>query len=294
MSAIWLALLVGAVVVAAAVPAADAYKAEIEDWRAKREAGLKSETGWLTVAGLFWLHEGDNRAGTDEEASIVLPKGAKSIGSFRFATGKVTFVPSEHAAVLLNGNPVTGPVMLKSDEGGVEPDVLTYEDTTMFVIKRGTRHAVRMRDKNSKMRREFTGEHWYPVREDMRFEAKFVSYPEPKLVPIPNILNEVEHEKSIGYAVFTYHGHEYTLEPVIEEDHLFYIFKDQTAGKETYGAGRFLYSEMPKNGHVILDFNQAVNPPCSFTPFATCPLPPKQNRLAVRIEAGELKYGDHH
>ncbi|HEY3738881.1 MAG TPA: DUF1684 domain-containing protein, partial [Bryobacteraceae bacterium] len=276
-----------------AVPAADAYKSEIEEWRAKREAELKSDTGWLTVAGLFWLHEGDNRAGTDPQASIVLPTGAKSIGSFQFVKGKVTFVRAPGAAVSLNGNPVNGSAHLQSDEDGAKADVLEYQDITMFVIKRGTRSAVRMRDKNSKMRREFSGEHWFPVREDMRFEAKFVSYPEPKMVPIPNILNEVEQEKSIGYATFTYQGHEYTLEPVIEEDHLFYIFKDQTAGKETYGAGRFLYSEMPQNGHVILDFNQAVNPPCSFTPFATCPLPPKQNRLAVRIEAGELKYGDH-
>jgi uncharacterized protein (DUF1684 family) len=269
------------------------YQAQIDDWRAKRESTLKADDGWLTVAGLFWLHDGDNKAGNDPDASIALPAGARSIGALRFAGGTATFVPTKGVAVFLNGSLVRGPVTLKSDENGTAPDQLTHLDTTMFVIKRGTRFAVRMKDKNSPMRREFTGLHWYPVREDMRFEAKFVTYPQPKSVEIPNILNEVEQEKSIGYASFTYQGHEYTLEPVVEDDHLFYIFKDQTAGKETYPAGRFLYSAMPKDGHVILDFNQAENPPCAFTPYATCPLPPKQNRLAVRIEAGELNYGHH-
>jgi uncharacterized protein (DUF1684 family) len=288
MTALWLTLLVGFF---AADPSG--YQAQMDDWRAKREAALKTDTGWLTVAGLFWLNEGDNRAGNDPDASIVLPGGARSIGIFRFAGGTASFIPTKGVAVFLNGSLVRGPVALKSDDGGTAPDQLTHLDTTMFVIKRGARFAVRMRDKNSQMRREFTGLHWYPVREDVRFEAKFTKYPEPKTVEIPNILNEIEQEKSIGYASFKYQGHEYTLEPVVEEDHLFYIFKDQTAGKETYPAGRFLYSEMPKDGHVVLDFNQAINPPCAFTPYATCPLPPKQNRLAVRIEAGELNYGHH-
>jgi len=286
MTAVWLALLF------AFVPPAG-YQSQIEDWRAKREASLKAENGWLTVAGLFWLHEGENAAGKNPDAVVVLPAGFKSIGTFRFAAGKTTFLPAAGAAIYWNGSPVKGPVTLKSDEGGANPDTLSYLDTSMTVIKRGARYAVRMRDKNSQMRREFTGLHWYPVREDLRFEARFVTYDKPKEIAVPNILNEVEQEKSIGYAAFNYQGHEYTLEPVVEGDQLFYIFKDMTAGKETYPAGRFLYSDMPQNGHVILDFNKAYNPPCAFTPYATCPLPPKQNRLAVKIEAGELKYGNH-
>lgn len=270
------------------------YHAQIEDWRAKREAALKTDQGWLTVAGLFWLHAGENPAGNNPDAVVSLPRGAKSIGSFHFeAAGQTTFHPAAGAAIYRSGTPVKGPVTLKSDDNGATPDVLTYLDFQLLVIKRGARHAVRMRDKNSQMRREFTGLHWYPVREDMRFEAKFTTYPQPKTITIPNILNEEEQQKTIGYATFTFQGKDYTLEPVVEDDQLFYIFKDSTAGKGTYPAGRFLYSGMPKDGHVILDFNKAYNPPCAFTPYATCPLPPKQNRLPLRIEAGELSYGHH-
>ena len=276
-----------------AAAATAGYQAQIEDWRAKREATLKSDEGWLTVAGLFWLHDGDNAAGNNPDAVVTLPSGAKSFGTFHFDAGKITFRPTPGLPIYLNGNPVKGPVAIKSDEGGAKADVLIYQDLTMFVIKRGTRYAVRMRDKNSQMRREFAGLHWYPVRADMRFEAKFTTYPQPKTITIPNILNEEEQQKSIGYATFTYQGKDYTLEPVVEDDQLFYIFKDPTSTKETYPAGRFFYTDMPKNGHVTLDFNKAYNPPCAFTPYATCPLPPKQNRLAVRIEAGELKYGHH-
>ena len=287
MTALWFALYMGFF---AAPPSG--YESQIEDWRAKREAGLKADDGWLSVAGLFWLHEGDNPAGNDPNAVVTLPEGAKSIGVFRFHNAKASFVPGS-PDVLLNGKPVTGPIALQSDENMATPDRLAYHDVSLTVIKRGTRHAIRMRDKNSVMRRGFTGLHWYPVRDALRFEAKFVMYPQPKTISVPNILNEVDEQKSIGYAEFTYQGQRYTLEPVVEGDQLFYIFKDQTAGKETYPAGRFLYSEMPKDGHVVLDFNKAYNPPCAFTPYATCPLPPKQNRLLVRIEAGELKYGKH-
>ena len=129
------------------------------------------------------------------------------------------------------------------------------------------------------------------VAPDPEVEAKWVA--QPRTVSIPNILNEVETQKSLGYAVFTLHGKEYSLEPVLEGKELFYIFKDLTAGKETYPAGRFLYSQLPVNGKVLLDFNKAYTPPCAFTPYATCPLPPKQNRLQIRIEAGELNYGHH-
>jgi len=287
MTALWLTMILGFF---AASPSG--YEAQIKDWQAKREAGLKADDGWLTVAGLFWLHEGDNAVGADPEATVVLPEGAKSLGKLHFAAGKVTFIPAA-AGTMVNGKAVAGPVVLKSDENDQTPDLLAYHDITMFVIKRGDRHAIRMRDRNSQMRREFTGLHYFPIREDLRFEARFVKYPEPKTISIQNILNEEEHQPSIGYAVFNYQGKEYTLEPVVEGQQLFYIFKDQTAGKETYPAGRFFYTDFPKDGKVILDFNKAYNPPCAFTPYATCPLPPKQNRLAVRIEAGELKYGHH-
>jgi hypothetical protein len=187
-----------------------------------------------------------------------------------------------------------GPVVtLRSDADGATPDLLRFRDLTFSVIKRSGRLAVRMRDAKSQMRREFTGLKWFPVRPEMRIEAKWVAYDAPKSIAISNVLNYVDQQKSLGYAVFSLHGKECTLEPMVEGHELLYVFKDTTAGKQTYPAGRFLYSEMPADGKVILDFNKAHNPPCAFTPHATCPLPPAQNRLSVRIEAGELTYGHH-
>ena len=171
---------------------------------------------------------------------------------------------------------------------------VTIGPLTLFVIERGGRHAIRLRDRNSQFRREFTGLHYFPISEPYRVTAKWVA--EPRKIPILNVIGQTEPMDSPGYSVFTLGGHEYKLYPVLEEPdakELFYIFRDLTSAKETYGAGRFLYSEMPKDGRVVLDFNKAYNPPCAFTPYATCPLPPKENRLPVRIEAGELKYGDH-
>jgi uncharacterized protein (DUF1684 family) len=126
------------------------------------------------------------------------------------------------------------------------------------------------------------------VREPYRVTARFVSYEKPKSIPIASIIGYTDQEPSPGYAEFTLAGQKLHLEPVLEDGELFFIFRDQTAGKETYGAGRFLHAALPKGGKVELDFNKAYNPPCAFTPYATCPLPPKQNLLPIRIEAGEL------
>ena len=196
--------------------------------------------------------------------------------------------------VTSGGKPVTT-MELRDDSAGA-PDMLALGDLTMFVIKRGERHAIRLRDTKSRMRREFTGLTWYPVREEHRVVATFIPYEPQHSIAIPNILGETERLPCPGYASFSLQGKALRLEPVIEapgDDQLFYIFRDETSGKETYPAGRFLYSDMPKDGKVVLDFNKAYNPPCAFTPYATCPLPPKQNRLAARIEAGEKNYGHH-
>jgi uncharacterized protein (DUF1684 family) len=271
------------------------YNETVEEWRRNREARLKADDGWLTVAGLFWLNEGTNPAGTGDKNIVQLPGATKltNFGTFERNDEKVTFKPAPGVQAALNGTAVTGPVSMASDADGATPDLLVTGDITMFVIKRGERFAIRMRDKNSKMRREFTSLRWFPVREDYRVEAKWIAYDKPKTIEIPNILNEVEQQMSIGRAVFTLKGKEYSLEPVVEGDELFYIFKDLTAGKETYPAGRFVYTAMPVNGKVTIDFNKAYTPPCAFTPYATCPLPPRQNRLQTRIEAGELTYGHH-
>ena len=259
------------------------YRLEIEKWRKDYESRLKTDRGWLTVAGLFWLKEGENRFGADPSNDIVLPAGAApaQAGVFEFRRGKVTVTMKD---------PPGGAREMRADTSGA-PDPLTLGDLTMHVIQQGARYGIRLRDKNSRLRREFRGLSWFAVRESYRVKARFVAYAKPKEISIANILGDVEPMPSPGYAVFSLNGEQHTLHPVTEGDkELFFIFRDQTSGKETYPACRFLYSEMPRNGSVILDFNKAENPPCAYTPYATCPLPPRQNHLSARIEAGEKNY----
>lgn len=283
-------------VVVASTPAmpSNSYTSSIETWRKNREATLKAPEGWLAVAGLFWLKEGVNRVGSAPGDEIALPSGRApaQLGVFEFHNSVTTFRAAPGAQVTVNGKPAAT-AELKSDAAGATPDLVQSGDFTMFVIKRGDRFAIRMRDVNSAMRREFTTLHWYPVNELYRVTAKFTSYDQPKTIAVPNILGTVENEPSPGYATFQLMGHSYRLDAAVDDNQLFFVFRDLTAGKTTYGAGRFLKTDFPKEGKIVLDFNKAYNPPCAFTPFATCPLPTKQNRMAVKIEAGELKYGDH-
>lgn len=275
MMARWVALFSAA---AAVVAAASAFQSELAEWRARREASLKAEDGWLSLAGLFWLHEGTNRFGTDGASEIVLPDGPAHAGAFELHGGKVT--------VAMDG----GARLVAPDSA----DVVKVGRLKLLVIQRGGRMGIRVKDPESQARRTFHGIASFPADENYRVVAKFV--PEARQIPILNVLGQTEPSDSPGYAAFRLHGAEYRLRPILEEPgdkQLFFIFRDLTSGKETYGAGRFLYSDLPKDGQVVLDFNRAYNPPCAFTPYATCPLPPPENRLAVRIEAGEKKYGEH-
>jgi uncharacterized protein len=267
------------------------YTRSIEQWRDQRETSLKADAGWLTVAGLFWLKDGANIAGSAPSNEILLPRGPAKAGVFEFHSGKTVFHPDDGVRILVNGKPAGAAMQLKSDSEG-DPDQVAFDGLTMFVIHRGDRYAIRLKDTASKFRKEFTGQHWFAVDPSYRITAKFVSYPTPVKMSVPNILGEMDKEESPGYAVFSLHGRELRLDAVLEGDQLFFIFHDETSGRETYASGRFLYSDLAKEGKVVLDFNKATNPPCAFTPYATCPLPPKQNRLPVRVEAGEKKYKD--
>jgi len=256
--------------------AASTYQTEIAEWRRTREENLKRDGGWLTVAGLFWLHEGANTFGKDPGNEIVLPDGPAKAGAFELRGGKVT-------------------VKMDGATRELWPDSLDVAKVgrlSLFVIKRLDKYGIRLKDPESQYRREFQGIETYPAKEEYKVTAKWVAAPQK--IPILNILGQTESMDSPGYAVFLLHGHEYRLRPYLETadaKELFFVFRDQTSAKETYGAGRFFYSAMPADGQVVLDFNKAYNPPCAFTPYATCPLPPAENRLAVRIEAGEKKYG---
>lgn len=271
--------------------AQDSYEKTIQTWRAEREAKIKADDGWLTVSGLFWLREGGNDFGAAPTNDVVLPPGSApdKIGSFDLNNGKVTLRVAGGASVTVNDKPAHE-LEVHSDAEG-KPDVIKAGDLSFTVLNRGARFGVRLKDKNSRARREFTGLRWYPVKESYRITAQFIAYDQPKEVSIINIIGDIEKYKSPGLLKFELNGQEYTLEPVMSSpDRLFIIFRDLTSNKTTYAASRFLYAGKPKDGQVILDFNQAINPPCAFTTYATCPLPPKQNRLNVAIEAGELIY----
>src|SRR5579872_3392941 len=263
--------------VAATALLATPYLDETAKWRTDYESHLKAPNGWLSVAGLFWLHTGDNDLGSDPQSDVVLPPGSpKQAGVMKFKDGKVMYQGRQ----------------LKSDESG-KPDVIKIGDVSMTIIERGGKTGVRLRDPNAQTRRDFTGCKWFPADPAWRIQAKWVPYPQPKKIAITNILGMTDEEPSPGYAEFTLQGKTLRLEPVIDDGELFFMFKDATSATTTYGAGRFLYASMPKGNTVELDFNKAHNPPCAFTAFATCPLPPKQNILSAAIEAGEKSYGHH-
>jgi uncharacterized protein (DUF1684 family) len=272
-----------------------AYAHEVEAWRAKREAGLRAPEGWLSVVGLHWPREGTSTIGSAKGNDILLPPSAPPrVGTVELAKGKVMVRVAPGVTVKVNDKAVTE-VELRSDKEG-KPDVLTVGPVSLFVIERGGRLGLRVKDPDSPRRRAFRGLEWFPVNEAFRIQARFVPYEPVKKVPIANVLGMVEPLPSPGYAVFQVGGREVRLDAVLEEPdakELFFIFKDTTAGKETYPAGRFLYAAIPKDGQVVLDFNKSYSPPCAFTSFATCPLPPRQNRLAVRIDAGEKRPAGH-
>jgi len=251
------------------------YQSEIEEWRRARETRLRAEDGWLSVAGLFWLHEGVNPFGTGKDNEIVLPDGPAKAGTFELRNSKVT--------VSMNGS--------NRAIGADSEESVKVGRLTLLVIKRGDKFGIRMKDPESAARREFRGIDYYPPKPDMRIVARWV--PEPRKIPIANVLGQTEPSECPGYAVFRFAGKEHRMYPILEEPDaksLFFIFRDTTSGKQTYGAGRFLDTDLPKDGKVTLDFNKAYNPPCVFTDYATCPLPPKENHLSVAIEAGEKKY----
>ncbi len=290
-----LSFMAGAALLAAAgTPMAAPTFAKIEaDFRAHRQESLTKPDGWLAVAGLFWLHDGVLVMGSAAQSDIVLPASAPpKAGILRVQAGAVTFEQVPGVNVTVNGKPATKSVL--QPDTAPHPDVLQVGSLMLTIIKRGDRTGVRLRDPDAVTRKNFTGCKWFPPSQAWRIAAKWVAYPEPKKIKITNILGMTDDEPSPGYAEFTIKGKTLRLEPVADDDgSLEFMFKDATSSVTTYAPGRFLDTEKPKDGVVVLDFNQAYNPPCAFTAFATCPLPPKQNTLPIAVEAGEKKYGEH-
>ncbi len=270
-----------------------AYIASINTWHQKRIANLKKENGWLNLAGLFWLHGGENKFGTGLDNDIVFPKGTSPgvIGSFYLYNGAVTVKINPGISVTCAGKPVKE-MEMNNDLSG-SPDVLSLGYLRWFVIKRGKDlYGVRLRNLNASLVKDFKGIDTYPVNEDWRLTATLIPYNPPKIISVPSIIGTTEQDTVPGSLEFVLKGNTYRLDPLEEDGQLFIIFADETSGQETYGAGRFLYTSKPDSaGKVIIDFNKAYNPPCAFTKFATCPLPPKQNYLHLKVTAGEKKYG---
>lgn len=276
---------------------ADSKKAIVE-WREQQEIKLRSDAGWLTVVGLEWLKDGVNRLGSDPAADVNLPERLKVDFGVIEKTGSQFFLTLKSpTGVLIDGKAAASfpgkKIQLKNDVAGATPTEIKYQGVTFFVIHRGDRDAVRIKDAESAARKSFEGRRWFPPREDFRVKAKWVKAPTPKKIVVPDILGNSTEENSPGYAEFEREGQTIRLYPTQEDDKLFFVFKDKTSGKETYGAARFLYADAPKDGLVELDFNKAVNPPCAFTKFATCPLPPSENVMKVSIVAGEINPSSH-
>lgn len=274
-----------------------AHAAEIQSWRAQRLASLTSENGWLTLVGLYWLKPGENTLGRAPGNTIVLdhPGLAKSAGSFVLEHDTVRFRALADAGVTLDGKPVTQ-IDLRPDTSG-SPTVLASGTLRFLIIERARRLGVRVRDVEHPLRTNFAGLDYFPVAVEWARLARFHPYDPVKRVPIVNVLGMVVDMDSPGYLTFEAAGREWRLDALLESadsDELFLMFVDATSGRETYGAGRFLYVPLPVGGNVLVDFNKAYNPPCAFNEFATCPLPPRQNRLTLRVEAGERNYQSAH
>ncbi len=271
-----------------------AHRAEIEAWRERRLASLRRDTGWLTLTGLDTLERGRSYAlGSAAGSDVRLPDAApRQLGTITVGhEGEVELRVAAGAKVTVDGLPVTTVALFGPHVES--PPLVEAGSVNFLVIERGGVLFLRTRDRKHPALQSFTGLEQFPIDPRWRFEARFDPYDPVRQIPIANILGQVSDTPSWGAVVFDYQGETYRIDAVAEpgDEELFLIFGDATSGHETYGAGRYLYADAPDaTGRVVVDFNRAYNPPCAFTPFATCPLPPSQNRLPFRVEAGEKTY----
>ena len=276
-------------------PASDgAWRVDLEAWKKERQESVAGPEGWLTLVSLGWIDEGDNLVGSDASARVRLPAD-RSPAQLGTLTLRADHVHGHFAAGVTRGGEPFSDGELLDDRDGREPTVLEHGSLSMRIIKRGTRFALRVKDREHPGRKTFAGLAYYDADPKLRVRAHLVAAPAGKTLPIVNVLGQTEAMPSPGSLHFELAGTPYTLDAVVEpgDAQLFILFRDRTAGQGTYPSGRFLYTTVPDAaGNVDLDFNRAYNPPCAFTEYATCPLPPSQNRLPVAIEAGE-KYAGH-
>jgi uncharacterized protein len=278
------------------------WQRDLLAWRVKRATSLQAPEGWLSLVALGWLKEGDNSFGSADDCRVqIAGKAPAHVATVRLEKGALRLLPPPGGFpkdLVLDGQPAKEQALLADDAD--HPSKLTLGTITIIVINRDGQFALRVKDLDAPTRTGFHGLRWYEPNADFKVHARWIPYNPPKVLDIPTVLGTTTHLPAPGAAEFTIDGKTVRLEPVLEDpksSDLFFILRDATSKTKTYGAGRFLYTELPdhgvdKPGEVWLDFNRAVNPPCAFTPYATCPLPPPQNRLEVAIPAGEQRYHD--
>lgn len=258
-----------------------AHADEIRKWRENRHNRLLREDGWLALVALEWLEPGKNTL--------------EPFGTLVLDDGTVTLEPAAEAKLTIDQKPVTGRIELRDDSDDSGPTIVHAGKLNFQIIKRGERYGVRVKDPDAKTRADFTGLEYFPIDPKWRVVAQFQPYQPARQIPIIDITGMVSKQAVPGALVFEVDGETYRFDAIAEAGsrELFVIFKDATSRDATYPAGRYLYVPRPGvDGKIVVDFNKAYSPPCAFTPYATCPLPPRQNRLPLRIEAGE-KYKAH-
>jgi uncharacterized protein (DUF1684 family) len=270
------------------------YVKEIISWHEKRIENLTNPTSWLSLVGLHWLKQGENTFGSDRSNDLVFTKKAPPFaGSFFLNDSIVTIKVKDGVEIMVDSTAIDEMVLLNDISG--TPTLMTYGTLSWYVIKRsGNRYGIRVKDSQNDLLVNFEGIDTFPISKDWRIEASFEEYNPPKTVLIPNIIGGADEDISPGKLTFKVNDKDYSLDMLDSGSRFFVIFADMTNGEETYGAGRFLSVEKPDStGKTFIDFNKAYNPPCAFTKYATCPLPPKDNMLKVAIEAGEKSFGKH-
>ncbi|MDT8408672.1 MAG: DUF1684 domain-containing protein [Wenzhouxiangellaceae bacterium] len=267
---------------------ADAVEALALEWRKGRMERLTEPYGWLSLTGLILLDPGAYTLGSADDSDIVLARGPASWGRLVVDEQSARFERSDGAAVTVDGQSVDRAPMLLDQGSG--PTLVEAAGIRIHLVDPGGRLALRVRDPESRPRTEFTGLDYYEIESQWRIEAAFHPHPEGSTLQVANVMGQLIAEPNPGQAVFEKDGQSFALEAIREGDRLFFIFADRTSGRETYGLGRFLYTELPQDGTVVLDFNQTFNPPCAFNSYTSCSLPPQSNRIDTWIRAGEKRY----
>jgi uncharacterized protein len=277
----------------------DTYTQNIEQWRAGRVERLTAPDGWLSLIGLEWLKQGDNRIGRAADNDIVLKAGPAHMGVATLtASGDVHLVLASDSGTLIDGKPAHEATLIDDVKAGDgTPTTVSFGRASFYVIDRDGRKGLRVKDSDAPGRKHFAGIDSFAIDPSWRIEASWVPTPGQTL-EMGTVIGTIDKYPVPGKLAFTRDGKHFEILPVIEvpgDAQYFIVFADRTSGKETYGAARFLYIDPPKDGKVVLDFNKAYNPPCAFTEFATCPLAPPENRLDLRVTAGEKNYrGSNH